>query len=223
MTAAVPTITPIFASPFAVVPLAGTEVLNSLLAPLFLDRATDEFRDRAAAPDALCFRSREDLFEWDHETAIHLRRQMLGGICTAVMAINLYSPEEFSALALQARARFWLVRPDGSIPAASAPMSSWHAYYCVASPAPSPARIDSGALRLYDIRDGSTFLDAANYRIQAPYSGAHYNWRPVPGQIAVFPASILHEVALNRSEGNLILVSARVRFTHPSQAPLPPW
>ena len=106
---------------------------------------------------------------------------------------------------------------------ATAPMASWQALYCVTAPPASQSRPDSGMLRLYGIRDSSMFLDAANYRLQPPFSGGHHVWRPVPGHMAVFSASILHEVALNRTEANLLLVSARVRFAHAAQTAAPPW
>jgi hypothetical protein len=41
--------------------------------------------------------------------------------------------------------------------------------------------------------------------------------------MAVFPASVLHEIALNRAEANLCLVTARLRFAHAGQTATPPW
>lgn len=212
-----PAITPILATPFAVVPTSAAPDLNVALASLFLSRATEADRDPALPRDSLCFRSREDLFDWQTEPVGHLRQEMLAGICAAVMAVNYYSDAEFDALGLQVRARFTIVRPNGCIPASSAPMSSWYAVYCVAAPAASAGRADSGVLRLYAIRDPTMFMDAANRRLREPFSGTHHLWRPVPGQMAVFPSSILHEVALNRAEADLMLVSARVRFAHPGE------
>ncbi len=216
-------IVPIFATPFAVVPVAGGAELNAPLAALLLSRATEEYRDRSLPADPACFRGREDLLDWKDELAGQLRRELLAGLCTAVMAVNLYTEAEFNALGLQARARFAVVRPDGCIPAATAPMASWVAVYCVAAPPPAPARVHSAVLRLYAIREGTMFMDAANWRLREPFAGAHHVWRPVPGEMAVFPASMLHEVALNRTKADLVLVSARVRFAHAGQTTTPPW
>ena len=102
-------------------------------------------------------------------------------------------------------------------------MASWFALYCVAAPPPAPARVHSAVLRLYAIREGTMFMDAANWRLREPFAGGHHVWRPVPGKMAVFPASILHEVALNRTTSDLVLVSARVRFAHAGQTATPPW
>jgi hypothetical protein len=41
--------------------------------------------------------------------------------------------------------------------------------------------------------------------------------------MAVFPGSILHEVALNRGDSELWLVLARARFAAPGMEGLPPW
>ena len=223
MTTPSTTLVPIFATPFASVSLAGSADLNPALLSLFGLRAAENFRDPALPGDPFCFRSREDLFEWDHEAVAQLKGEMLGGLCTAVMAANLYSEAEFDALRVQARARFIIVRPDGCIPAASVPLASWHALYCVGAPALTPARPDSGVLRLYEARLATMFTDAANWRLRPPFSSGHYTWRPVPGQMAAFPAWIPHEVALNRTSGELVLVAARVRFAAPGQEAMPPW
>lgn len=222
MPGAAPIVTPIFAAPFAVVPSEAPAALHAALASLFLSCATEEHRDPGLPLDARCFRSREDLFDWTSEPVVHLRQHMLRGVCATVMAATRYTEAEFNTLGMQARGRFAIVHPDGCIPASSAPMASWYALYCIAAPPPPPARADSGALRLYAVRP-NMFADASNYDLRAPYAASHQVWRPVPGQMAVFPASILHEVALNRSDGNMVLALARVRFAHGGQTAMPSW
>jgi len=223
MTTPTTTLLPIFAAPFASVPLAEATELNSALTSLFCLRATQAHADPALGADPLCFRSREDLFEWDNEAVAHLKREMLGALCAVVMAANLYTEAEFDALGVQARARFAIVHRNGCIPASTLPLASWCALYCVAAPAPAPERADSGALRLYESRMGAMFMDASNWRMRPPFNPGHHIWRPVPGQMAVFPASIMHEVALNRAEGDLVLVVARTRFAGPGMESMPPW
>ena len=218
-----PLVVPIFATPLAVVDIDASPDLRAQLAGLLSSRATPEYRDPRAPADPLCFVSREDFFDWQVEAAGLLRRQMLVGVCTVVMAASSYTQAEFEALKVQARARFAIVRPNGCLPAATAPMASWYALYCVAAPAPVPERVDSGALRLYGVRHGTMFKDASNARPRTPYGDSHYLWRPVAGEMAVFPASILHEVALNRAQTDLVLVMARVRFAHGGEGATPPW
>jgi hypothetical protein len=218
MTTPAVNVVPIFATPFAAVSLDGTAELNAALVSLFSERASEAYRDPATPADSLCFRSREDLFEWQDQAAAQLRLRMLGGICDVVMAANLYSETEFRGLGLQARARFTIVRPDGCIPAATAPMASWFALYCVTAPQVPPSQTNSGMLRLFATRNAQMFIDAANYQLRAPFDTSHQVWRPVPGHMAVFPATMLHEVVLNRSDRDLVLVGARVRFARYDEA-----
>jgi hypothetical protein len=218
MTAPVMTITPIFATPFAAVAMNGTEALNAALTSLFSERTTEEYRDRTTPPDSLCFRSREDVFEWPDSAAAQLRLRMLAGICDVAMAANVCSEAEFRGLGVQARARFTIVRPDGCIPAATAPMASWFALYCVAAPAVAPSQTNNGMLRLFATRNAQMFIDAANYKLRPPFDTSHQVWRPQPGHMAVFPGTMLHEVVLNRSDQSLILVGARVRFARYDEA-----
>jgi hypothetical protein len=223
MTAPAASLTPIFATPFAAAPLAGVGALNEELVQLFAARATEERREPDAPREALCYRSREDLFEWPDAPVVSLLREILSALCAAVRATTLHSDEEFSRLTLQARARFVLVRPNGCLPATSLPLASWCAVYCVAAPEPAAARRDSAALRLYEARMGTMFMDASNYRLREPFAGGHHMWRPGPGLLAAFPASLLHEIALNRGDCDLVLVIARARFGTAGQEAVPAW
>jgi hypothetical protein len=223
MPAPAASLTALFAMPFAATPLAGVDALNEELAKLLAARATEERRDPAAPSEMLCFRSREDLFEWPDAPVASLRREMLAALRAAVRATTLHSDEEFSRLTIEARARFVLVRPNGCLPATSLPLASWCAVYCVAAPEPAAARRDSAALRLYEARMGTMFMDASNYRLREPFAGGHHMWRPGPGLLAAFPASLLHEIALNRGDRDLVLVIARARFGTAGQEAVPAW
>jgi hypothetical protein len=88
-------------------------------------------------------------------------------------------------------------------------MASWCAVYCVATPAPVPAPADSGVLRLHALRDAKMFMDAANWRLRSPLSGAHHRLASGARRDGRLPASVLHEVALNRAAGDLLLVTVR--------------
>ena len=216
-------VNPLFAVPFISALLPGAQALNPALLSLVGTRATETHRDGQLKSDPLCFRSREDLFEWPEPAAASLCSQLLGAVCQAVMAANTLSAAEFDGLSVQARARFVIVRRNGALPAASVPLASWCALYCVAVPARSPSRADSAAVRLYETRLANMFLDASNSHLRPPFTPGHQVWHPVPGEIAVFPASIMHEVALNRGDSDLVLVAARLRFAQPQTEALPPW
>jgi hypothetical protein len=213
---------PLFAVPFAALPLDVTPDVNASLAQWLLTQASENWRDPAWPPDALCFRGRQTLFQAPHAGLATVRAEMMSALCAVVMAANRFTEAEFDALGVQARARLVVVRPNGCLPALSLPLASWCALYCVSAPPPSSARGDSAALRLYETRMASMFMDASNVRLQAPFNPGHHVWRPMPGLMAVFPAAIMHEIALNRGDRELILIQAQVRFAQAAQE-LPPW
>lgn len=217
------TLMPIFATPFAEVALPVSGVLNESLTALLTARATEEGRERSARRDPLCYLSREQLFEWQDQPVAALRSELLAGLCPAVFATTLHTQTDFDQLGVQARARFAIIRPDGCLPAQTLALASWCVIYCASAP-PAPAgRADSGVLRLYESRLGGTFADATTWCLRPPFAGGHHLWRPKPGSMAVFPAHLAHEIALNRSDRDLVLVIARVRFANPGQPASPPW
>jgi hypothetical protein len=225
MTTASSTLQSIFAVPFASVRLAQPDGLNLALAAGLNPLATPAQGDASLPTDPFCFRSREDLFEWQGEALSYLKQELLAGLCGVVRAANLYTEEQFRALGIQAKARFVIVRPNGCLPAGSLPHASWCAIYCVSAPDPNPLRPDSATLRLYSHRFGGMFLDSANWNLRQPFHFGHQLWHPIPGDMAVFPAWIPHEVALNRGDRDLMLIIARVRFADPrvEGQTLPPW
>jgi hypothetical protein len=217
-----PTPVPIFATPFAALPLTLSAGLNGTLEALLAARATEQHRDPEAPRDPLCYRSREDLFDWQDAGIAELRRAMLLGLCATVRAITLGTAAEFDRLSVEARARFAIVRPHGSLTVTTLPLASWGAIYCVAAPA-QPVRALSGVLRLYEPRLGTMFMDASNWQLRPPFANGHQIWQPVAGQMAAFPAWVAHEIAVNHGERDLVLVVARARFAHPGQEAAPPW
>ena len=223
MTAPAPEVMPIFAAPFGIAALERADALNGPLAALLKERARAEWRDPAAPPAVAYFKSRDDLCDWPDEPV----REALGGVLAAVRqvasSINDLAAAEFAALRLEARAWFSLIGPDGCVPPASYANCSWLALYCVTAPAPSATRFDSGVLRLIESRFGSSFQDGSHGGLRLPYRPSHVTWRPVPGHLAVFPASITHEIAPLRADGLLTLLCARVRFVAGDKAWMPPW
>ncbi|MEP6886418.1 MAG: hypothetical protein ABJC66_16840 [Gammaproteobacteria bacterium] len=228
MNALPPTVVPVLATPFGVVPVANAAQLNPILAELFAARMRGDAAGRQRNP--LCYRSADDLLEWQEEPVRQLAAGLVGGIYTVVEAVNNFTDEQLESLKLQARAWFTAVQPNGSVPATNYPLTAWCAVYCVAAPPPSATRSDDGLLRLYESRLGTMFADATNASMRLPFMPGHYGWRPVPGQMAVFPASVTHEIALLRSAAApadatdpLLLVTVRARFVGPGQTGMPRW
>jgi hypothetical protein len=226
MSPAPPAIVPILATPLGIASIPESERLNSALSELFAQRMAADSRPQRSP---LCFRSTDDLMEWPEQPVQQLAHDMIGAVYSVVGALNEFSEAQLRSFKLEARAWFTVVRANGSVSAASYPMTAWCAIYCVTAPAISEARADgearadSGVVRLYESKLGTVFQDASNAAMRIPYSRSHYAWRPVAGKAIIFPACLTHEVALLRAEGELTLVTARMRFIGPGQQGFGRW
>src|SRR5262249_22552152 len=209
-------VVPIFAPPFAVLDLPAVSQANGVVAQLFAQHAAAH---PASGPgsDSFCYRSREDLLEWSETPVLELCGEILRGVWSTVAAVNTFSPEQLRSVSMQARGWFTIVQPNGHVPATAHPLTSWCGVYCVEAPLTSAERTDSGALRLYESRLTTMFADATNTAMRLPFLLGHYAWRPVPGQLAIFPGSLPYEIALIRSTGQLTLITVRTRFVGEGQ------
>jgi hypothetical protein len=216
-------VVPLFATPFGVATLPGARAANHALAALFTARALPPWAAADPRLPANTFRSRDDLTDWQDAPVAQLLSEMLAGVSSVAASICELSAEEFSMLRREARCWFTLIGANGYVAPHSHPNTSWAAIYCVAAPAAPSARQDSGVLRLHEFRPGGMFVDSSQGAVRMPYRPGHCAWRPVPGQMAIFPATITHEIALLRADTSLILVTARVRFVGVDQPWMPPW
>ena len=220
MIAAPPIVLPLFATPLGIVTLPMAEERNPQLVDLFMQRAAS---GGTAHANAKVYRSPDDLFDWPDQATRALATEILRGVCSVVETLNAFGPGQLNSFKVEARAWYTIVHQFGSLPAANYPLTAWCAMYCVEAPEPCATRQDSGVLRLYESRLGTMFQDATNSVMRVPFTSGHYAWRPVPGQVAIFPAALTHEIALVRSAGRLILVTARVRFIAPGQQGVGRW
>lgn len=222
MTQASLSVVPIFATPFAVVELPAAAQINAIVAQSLAKHAAAD-RTAAASADPLCYRSRDDLLDWADGPVRQVCDEILRGVWSTVAAVNTFTDEELKSLSMQARGWFTIVQPNGSIPASSHALTSWCGVYCLEAPQPAAERGDSGVLRLYESRLATMFADATNSATRMPFTPGHSSWRAVPGQLAVFPGSLTHEIPLIRSTGQLTLIMVRTRFVGPGQEGLSRW
>jgi hypothetical protein len=215
-------VVPVFATPFAVVELPAALQANQLVAQLLVRHAA---ANPVAAPaaDRLCYRSRDDLLDWNDPAVRQMCGEILRGVWSTVAAVNTFTPEQLKSLSMQARGSFTIVRPDGSVPATNHSLTAWCGIYCLEAPERSADRRDSGVLRLYESRLATMFADATNTTMRLPFTPGHYSWRAVPGQLAVFPGSLTYEIPLIRSTSPLTLITVRTRFVGPGQEGLSRW
>lgn len=220
MSAAIPTVMPILATPLGLAAIAEAQQLNPALLALFAQRAA---ADRRPTPNPLRYSSTDDLMEWPEPSAQRVSVEIVDALYSFVSSVTDLADAQLRSWRLETRAWFTIVRANGSVPATNYPLTAWCAIYCVSAPPPPENRPDSGVVRLYESRLGSSFQDATNSALRIPYSPSHYAWRPVAGGLMIFPASLTHEIALLRGAGELVLVTARCRFTAPGQQGFSRW
>ena len=215
-------VVPIFATPFAVVDLPAATQANQAVGQLLARYAAAH---PASGPDydKFCYRSQDDLLEWPERAMQELCGDILRGVWSTVAAVNSFTPEQLQSVSMQARGSFTIVQPNGHLPATAYPLTSWIGIYCVEAPPPSTERSDSGVLRLYESRLTTMFADATNSAMRLPFTTGHYAWRPIPGQLAIFPGSLTHEIALIRSAAQLTLITVRARFVGAGQEGFSRW
>jgi hypothetical protein len=214
-------ILPIFATPLAVVTLPDTSRSTGHVAQLLTQHAAAN--PVPATSGGLCYESRDDLLDWPDSAVQQLCDDILRGVWSTVAAVTTLSPEELGTLSLQARGSYTIVQPDGCVPAVSHSLTAWCAICCLQAPAPAAQRGDSGVVRFYESRFGTTLADATTSALRVPFLSGHYTWRAVPGQLVVFPGSLTHEIPLIRASGPLTLITVRTRFVGPGQEGLSRW
>ncbi len=210
---------PILSTPLGIVQLPAAEVLNSTLAALFVAN-----RQETMPPGAnVGWHGQDDLFQRTEPSVRELSAEIIRGVYSVIDSVNNFPPGQLQSFTLQARGWASILRQNGSVPASHFPLTAWCAIYCVAAPAPASTRADSGVLRLHESRLGTMFHDATNATMRIPFTLGHFTWRPVPGQLAVFPAYLTHEIAPLRSLGELIPVTSRLRFVAACQNGFSRW
>jgi hypothetical protein len=221
MNAVAPTVMPILATPLGVATISDAAQFNGELCDLFRQRAAAGYGIGRGDPLRIC--GSDDLMEWPDPPVARLRSALIGAVYQFVGSVSEIAEPQLRACKMQVRAWYTLIRPNGRVPAANYPLTTWCAIYCAAAPLPIDERADSGIVRLYESRLGTSFQDATNATMRIPYSQAHYAWRPAPGQLVIFPGSLTHEVAPLRAAGELALITARIRFVGSGQQGLSRW
>lgn len=220
MKAGAPAVLPILATPLGRITMEDADAVNAALIEHIAQRRALEGA-RASGP--LLYRTADDLFERPEPPVHELATEMLRGALSLIASINAMTDAQFRALRIESRGWFAQVSQHGCVPAANYPLTAWCALYCISVPPISAQRPDSGSVRFYQSGFGTMLQDATNAQLRMPFAAGHYTWRPTAGEMVVFPASTLHEVALQHAPGELRLACARMRFVAPDQEGLGRW
>jgi hypothetical protein len=214
------TIVPILATPLGMGILPEGAGFNAALAALIEARAA---ADRRPQRSALCYLGEENLLDWPEAPVQDMLGAIVRRVYDFVASLNEFPAGQLESFRIEARGRAVIVRPNGAMSAVQHALTAWCAVYCVAAPPPTVERADNGAVRLYESRLGTMFSDATTATMRLPYLTGHCAWRPEPGGLLLFPASLTHEVAPLRATANLVLATLRIRFVAPGQTGVGRW
>lgn len=207
-----------FAVPLLQTRLEDCESLNRDLRALFMERA--QVGERFANPEPrvkrnkTLYESRFDLFEWPESCVQQLRQFCLGRLYGLIKQINGYDDETLGQLHFGLESWFHITQQGGYFAAHNHPNHSWSGVYCVQHDGDDPES-DSGRLCFINPNQASNmYVDAANVRLQRPFSGAPLMLRLVPGQLVLFPSWVLHEVMPYEGNTQRITVAFNARFRY---------
>jgi len=143
-----------------------------------------------------------------------LRQFMLNAVAQVVLATTDLTPQALARLKFQNHTWFHITRYAGSFVAHNHPLASWSAVYCVSPGEPAPGQSRSGALRIFDPREGAgAYLDRANEPMRAPFAVQMLEFQLVAGELLIFPSYLFHEVSPFYGRDVRITVASNCWFT----------
>jgi uncharacterized protein (TIGR02466 family) len=194
-----PTISPMFAVPFAQAQLPNPDRLNRELKSLLLSREAEGSRYANPNPSLRqqpnVFESDFTLFSWPEPSIQELRQFIWGILGQTIQALNGYSAEQMKRLQIFSHTWYHVTRHGGFTILHTHPMASWSGVYCV-DPGETPDNYpESGVLRFHNPHHYSNyFLDSGNIAQQAPYHHGTWSIKFHAGQVVLFPSWLQHEV-----------------------------
>lgn len=207
-----------FAVPMGVTRMPDQARLNTQLRELFLQRETKG--DLYANPEPrvkrnkTLFESRFDLFDWPEACVQELRSFCIRHLYQLFQSLNGYGAEQVQQMHFALESWFHITRGGGYFAAHNHPNHSWSGVYCVKHDGDDP-ETDSGKLCFINPNIASNmYVDAANVRLQRPFSGAPLMLRLEPGQLVLFPSWVLHEVMPYEGTTERITVAFNARFRY---------
>ena len=218
-----PSIVPIHATPFGVIPLPDAAKCNAAVAEIVMRRAALEGASGPPRSSPLVQSGADDAMTWSEEPVRAILAEVLRAIVWVAGSVNRFPPGQLESFALQARATYLIVNRDGGLSARNHPMSAWTGIYCMAAPEPAAERADSGLLRLYESRMGHMFADATTDTMVPPFRPGHYGAHLAPGMLVVFPGAAMYEIAPLRGAGGLLAFTVQARFIAPGQKGVSRW
>ena len=223
-------VAPIFAVPLAVTEIPDAATLNAELESLILSREQAQYANQPPSPllSKGVFESMPGILQWQEPCIEKLRGALVNSVGRVVAELSGFSQQELTSIIVMNQTRFHITRHGGGFLPYNHPMASWSSTYCVNAGEDAPDFPDSGTIRVLDSRIGlCTYLDPANMRWRTPFSFGHASIRLRAGQLVVFPAYLMREIATYMGESPRITISSSYSFgvrsadaQNPAQTPV---
>jgi hypothetical protein len=208
-------VAPIFAVPLAVTEVADAASLNAELESLVLSREQAQYASQPPSPllSKGVFESMPGILQWQEPCIEKLRGALVNSVGRVVAELSGFSQQELTSIMVMNQTRFHITRHGGGFLPYNHPMASWSSVYCVSAGDDVADFPDSGTIRVLDSRIGQcTYLDPANMRWRTPFSFGHASIRLRAGQLVVFPAYLMREIATYMGERPRITISSSYTF-----------
>lgn len=202
----------IFAIPFVFDTHPAPQGLNASLRRLFLMLEREGVRHANPVPytvrNAQLFESHFDIFSWPDAAIAELREFCISRLVQTICEINQYDESTRRSLRIKTESWFHITRRNGFFGVHNHPMASWSGVYCVDSGDHDADQPESGALTfIHPNSTGAMYIDAGNELLRPPFTVGNISYRALPGQLILFPSSILHHVAPFFGNGERITVA----------------
>ena len=210
-------IRPMFALPFVFDEHPDPAKLNANLRLLFLAKEAEGTRHANPDPyterNAPLFESRFDLFAWPEPEIRELRDFCLARLMHTVGQLNQYDEKTIATIGVKTDAWFHVTRRNGYFGVHNHPLASWSGVYCVSSGENDADEPDSGKLTFITPHHMSgMYVDAGSEFLAPPFGIQNFGLCLLPGQLVLFPSSILHHVLPFQGEAERITVAFNCSF-----------
>jgi uncharacterized protein (TIGR02466 family) len=215
---------PFFAIPFGFAQLENCAELNAELRTLFLQRAAEGARYANPRPltqrNRQVFESEFQLFRASEAPIQRLKQWCWSSLLGLIADLNKYDAATMRRLLIHSDSWFHITRRGGFFGLHNHPNASWSGVYCVSPGAHDADKPDSGLLSFVNPATMSAMhADAANANIGGAFGTGIRHVKFEPGQLVLFPSSILHDVKPFEGEGERITVAFNCWFNLKDDVP----
>jgi uncharacterized protein (TIGR02466 family) len=214
-----PELVNMFAVPFGFSRYPEHSRLNSRLKQLVLEieKSGNSSNPRPLTQrNEATFESHFDFFRNPEPAVQELKSFCWNQLLSLICRLNNYDLQTLKKLQIYNDCWFHVTRRGGFFGLHNHPNASWSGVYCVDPGRTDADKKNSGQLCFVNpMLTSAMYLDAANAKMQLPYSSQVANLSLAPGQLVLFPSWVLHDVKPFEGDGERITIAFNCWFTLP--------